>query len=228
MLIATSLVAAVFASPAFGAGAAAPVAAAYASMPPLIVNVSAAPNISASLVSCVLAETDAVWRGSGVRFVWRRVGHDAVPPARTIEAGFYLPSMLRVVIGNETMPALEAKLPLGWIRFDDGEMPEHEIHLSYPNVGQLMAAARDVIGNVSQMPVSQREFLTGRALGRVLAHELGHYLLASKVHTKRGLMKGSRSAIELFELDARDFQIDPAQRQVMAARLRRESLIVSR
>ena len=63
---------------------------------------------------------------------------------------------------------------------------------------------------------------------RVLAHELGHYLLASKVHTKQGLLKASRTAGELFAPEARGFQLDPSQRQAMAARLRRETLVVSR
>ena len=91
-----------------------------------------------------------------------------------------------------------------------------------------MGDAREVVGVVEQMTLSQREILSARALGRVLAHELGHYLLASKTHTKRGLLKASRTAAELFAIEARGFQIDPSQRQLMAARLRRESLIVSR
>ena len=218
MLIATSLVAALFASPAFAA--AAPIATAYASVPPIIVSVSSAPNIPESLIARVLAETDALWRGSGFAFVWRRAAREVVPYARTSETGPSLPSTLRVVIGNETKPSREGSLPLGWITFDDAETPEQEIYLSYASVGQLMDAARGVVGVVDQMPLTQREILSARALGRVLAHELGHYLLASKIHTKRGLMKASRTAGELFAPEGRGFQIDPSQRQVMAARLR--------
>jgi hypothetical protein len=226
MLIATSLVAALFASPSFAAGAAAPVTTAYTSVPPMIVNVSSAPNISASLVSRVLAETDAIWRGSGFTFVWRRATPGVVPDARTSEAGPYMPSALRVVIGNETRPSRDGSLPLGWIRFDDAT-PEQEIYLSDASVGQLMVNARGVVGQVEQMPLIQREILSARALGRVLAHELGHYLLASKIHTRRGLLKATRTAVELFAVEGRGFQIDPSQRQVMAARLRRESELVA-
>jgi hypothetical protein len=225
MLIVTSLVAALFASPS-AAGAAAPVTTAYTSIPPMIVNVSSAPDIAASLVSRVLTETDAVWRGSGFTFVWRRAAREVVPYARTSEAGPALPSTLRVVIGNETGPPRNDALPLGWIKFDDAATPEQEIYLSYANVRKLMGDAREVIGLIEQMPLSQREILSARALGRVLAHELGHYLLASKIHTKNGLMKARRTAGELFAAEGRGFQIDPSQRQVMAARLRRESLVV--
>jgi hypothetical protein len=78
------------------------------------------------------------------------------------------------------------------------------------------------------MPVMQRETLLGRAMGRALAHELGHYLLASKVHTQRGLMKPIMTAFELFMPDASAFRIDPAQRRTVAARLRGEPLVASR
>jgi hypothetical protein len=70
--------------------------------------------------------------------------------------------------------------------------------------------------------------LLGRAMGRALAHEIGHYLLASKLHTARGLMQASHTASEFFGADRRSFAIDAAQRQAVAARLRQAPLVVSR
>ena len=67
-----------------------------------------------------------------------------------------------------------------------------------------------------------------RAMGRALAHELGHYLLASKAHTQRGLMKPVMTAVELFMPDASVFRIDPAQRRAVAARLRGDAMVASR
>ncbi|PYR20909.1 MAG: hypothetical protein DMF94_10110 [Acidobacteria bacterium] len=227
MLIATSLAAALYASHAFAASGTAPGITAFTSVPPMIVDVVSAPDISASLVSSVLAETDAVWRGSGFTFVWRRATREVDPYASGNEAGPYPAATLRVVIGNETLPMRDGRLPLGWIRFDDAA-PGQEIYLSYANVDRLMAVAQEVVGLLSQMPLKQREILSARAMGRALAHELGHYLLASKIHTEHGLMKASRSARELFAAESRGFQIDPLQRRVMAVRLRRESLVVSR
>ena len=78
------------------------------------------------------------------------------------------------------------------------------------------------------MPIVQRETLLARAMGRALAHELGHYLLASKVHTNRGLMKAILNAAELFTSDVRGLRIDPAQGQAIVARLRGEPLVASR
>ena len=223
----TSLAAALFASPSFTAGVAAPATSTSMSVPPMIVLVSSASNVSASLVSRVLAETDAVWRSSGLTFLWRRLPREVIPLQWTGRAAPSLPPTLRVVIGNETQPLHDGSRPLGWIKFDN-MTPEQEIYLSYAAVGQLMASAREVIGFVERMPLIQREILSARAMGRALAHELGHYLLASKIHTKGGLMKASWSSGELFATEPRGFQLDPSQWQVIAARLRRESLVVSR
>ena len=91
-----------------------------------------------------------------------------------------------------------------------------------------MDDARAVVGIVAQMPIAQRETLLARAMGRALAHELGHYLLASKAHTERGLMKAIPTAVELFMPDSRPFRIDPAQRRAVQARFRGEPLVASR
>jgi hypothetical protein len=91
-----------------------------------------------------------------------------------------------------------------------------------------MDMARAVVGVVAQMPIAPREILLARAMGRALAHEIGHYLLASKVHTQRGLLKASRTASELFSVERAGFKIDPSQQQQIAARLRGESLVVRR
>jgi len=67
-----------------------------------------------------------------------------------------------------------------------------------------------------------------RAIGRALAHELGHYFLASKEHTKNGLMKAHRTATEFFGPDERPFKLDGEQRSLITARLAQEAVVVSR
>jgi hypothetical protein len=100
--------------------------------------------------------------------------------------------------------------------------------LSYKNAKTLMTASRVVIGDFDQMPLVRREVLLARAMGRALAHELAHYLLASKVHTKRGLLKASRTAGELFAAERNGFRIDVWQRQAIAARLTGEQPVAAR
>ena len=224
MLIVTVVAAALFTPTASAAGAAAP---ASAAIPPITINVSTTADVSPSLVARLLAETDAVWRSSGVTFVWQRAARVVVPYARASETGPYVPRTLRLTIGDNRGPALEGRLPLGWIIFDDVAAPEQEIYLSHANAQQLATAVRDSGGGVDQMPISQRETLLARAMGRALAHELGHYLLASKAHTQEGLMKAHLTAAELFSPDTNRLRIEPAQRRTIAARLRGDTMVAS-
>ena len=225
MLIATTVASVLFTSITSAAGAP---AASSPAIPPMIVHVSAAPGISPELLKAVLAETDAIWRSSGVTFIWRNAPQVAASFAAASEIVPYVPNTLRLMIGESRGVGREGRLPLGWIVFSDGTVPEQEIYLSHANARAMMEDARGVIGIVDQMPVMQRETLLARAMGRALAHELGHYLLASKIHTQRGLMKATMTAVELFMPDAGGFRIEPAQRRAVAARLRGEPMVASR
>jgi len=80
--------------------------------------------------------------------------------------------------------------PLGWILFIAPDAPEPIIHLSRGNALNLMA----ITLGIREMPLVLQDSLIGRALGRALAHEIGHYLFGSTAHTPQGLMQGVRSA----------------------------------
>lgn len=230
MLIATGLAAALLAAASFvpESGAAPAGSASSPAAPPVVVNVFAEPDVSATLVSRLLAEASAIRRASGFEFVWQHVARDPVPYERRTATGPSHPSTLRIVIGDHRSPSRGDRWPLGWIVFDDEHEPQPEIHLSYVNARALMESARGVVGVINQMPSAQRELLLARAMGRALAHELGHYLLASKVHTERGLLKANRTAAELFATSSHGFQLDQLQRRQIAARIGGESFVASR
>ena len=186
----------------------------------MTVDVTAAPNVSPALVTRLLAETDAVWRASGLTFVWRMAPGEARPDAGIAEAGPCTAAALHVVIGGETGVRQENRIQLGWIVFDDEHTPERQIYLSYENAERYLLASQGIVGVASQMTIAQRRTLLGRLMGRALAHELGHYLLASKVHTPRGLMQATRTASDFFSIDRGGFDLDTAQRLAIASRLR--------
>ena len=54
--------------------------------------------------------------------------------------------------------------------------------------------------------------LVGRALGRALAHELGHYVLQTKAHSTRGLMRASWPSGAFLSPDDRLFTLSPSER----------------
>ena len=229
MLIATGLAAALIAAASFVPDPSeAPADSGPTFAPPVVVNVVAGPSVSPTLVTNLLAEASAIWRPSGIDIVWQRVAPEVLPYAKLREAGPPPSSTLRVVIGDDPGVTRNAITPLGWIVFDGEHEPQREIYVSHANAKALMASARGVVGIIEQMPPAQRERLLGRAMGRVLAHELGHFLLASKVHTARGLLKAQRTTAELFTPERGGFKIDASQRQQIAARLRGNSVVVSR
>jgi hypothetical protein len=210
MLIATAAAAALVAT-SLAAGAMAPVT--MPAPPPIVVTVSVADDVPPSLVALTVAEAEAIFRTAGISFIWR-----FGPPALTT---------LTVAIGNERGVRQGTVTALGWIVFEDGR-PDQQIYLSYANAQQFLFDARAVVGNVLTMPNAEKEMMLGRTMGRALAHELGHYLLASKVHTQKGLMKAVRSAQEFFSSDRRRFQLEPVQRLQIATRLRADEVIASR
>jgi hypothetical protein len=208
MLIVTSAVAALLAAAPLPSSSLLP-------PPPMIVNVTVDANLSASLVARMLDEATSIWSLAGLPVVWQRTPNR---PRGTIT----------VKVGSERGSSTDGALPLGWIRFDDVQTPEPQIYVSDANARALLAEWGGSTMGIHRMPVLQQEVLLARAMGRALAHELGHYLLASKAHTRRGLMRTDRSANDFFTTTREGFTLDPAQRAQIAARFGAVGVIVSR
>ena len=60
-------------------------------------------------------------------------------------------------------------------------------------------------------PAMLHDRIIGRAVGRVMAHEIGHYLLRTSAHADRGLMRPLMTP-DLLTLPSRhDFELTPAE-----------------
>ena len=75
---------------------------------------------------------------------------------------------------------------MDWILGRGG--PGRFIVLSVRRAMELLGRAERAARRLSEMP-GMVERLLPRALGRALAHELGHYLLARRDHSRAGLMR---------------------------------------
>jgi hypothetical protein len=189
-------------------------------LPPTVISLYVAPNVPATTVTLMLREADEIWKQAGFRFIWQQGAAEVTPYARSSESGRYLPSTLHVMVDNNAgAQNTESSTALGWILFEQPDVPDQELHVSYANAQLLLQRSAEVIGGLSSMPRLQRETYLARAMGRALAHELGHYLLASKAHTARGLMQTQRSASELFSPVRVRFEIAPAQMQALVSKL---------
>jgi len=178
-------------------------------MPPLVIGVTVAADISPTLIPRVLAEAEAIWRPTGVVIVWER------------EGGMEMHApLLRVWIGDGTGRGnRDEAMPLGWIGFEDDGSPTRNIYVSHANALALMNMMAGS-SSAARMPRAERETMLGRAMGRALAHELGHYLLARRGHSEKGLMRARRTSAEFFARDATRFAIDEEQRAMVLSRLR--------
>ncbi len=207
----------------------APSASAARTLPPITVRVYVAPHVPQSTVTRLLAEAADVWRPNGITFLWVPGPEEVAPYGRSGEDGRYRPSTLRVSIDYERGdPRRDTLTPLGWIRFDQPDEPDQVIHVSYANAMSLLEGSELAVGKVSTMPRLERDVYLARAMGRALAHELGHYLLASKAHTARGLMQTGRSAGELFGRERVHFELDAAQKQLALSRLMQTMMLTRR
>jgi len=138
-------------------------------------------TFSQRLIAAAMAETADIWRPYGVDV--RAVKN---PDARRADAATLVVT---------TVNAPENGLPvhtLASIEFVGGS-PTSTIEV-YPNaVEELIARSALNRGEIAWAAAVHEHFL-GRAIGRALAHELGHYLLRSQRHTS-GLMR-ERQAID--------------------------------
>jgi hypothetical protein len=159
-------------------------------------------NVTDSLVRRICLEANAIWQSGGVAFECPRI--------RPEEANVF---PLTVTI-DEREVRRGPDGALGWIPFtSDG--PGRSIFLS-------RASAEELVRQTPGFPditVASHEMLVGRALGRALAHEVGHYLLRSKVHTLRGLMRAALSGDEFLALSRDGFALTVDQWSAVARSL---------
>lgn len=183
--------------------------------PSLVIGVTVAVDISPTLIPRVLEEAADIWRAAGFAIVWQRENGVAVrPPA------------LRVWIGGARGTQTSESLALGWIMFDDDGTPARDIYVSHANAEALLRSLKDMSAT-DRMPRAEREMLLGRAMGRALAHELGHFLLASKSHTAKGLMRARRTSSEFFSRERIRFDLEPEQRATIMRRYAPGSLLAT-
>jgi len=175
----------------------------------LPIHVHATSGIPKPMLSRALAEAAIIWRDVGVGLEWYTGG--SAPP-----------SSLQVEVGDEAGRPMDGQWPLAWITFVDG-VPDDTIHVSHANAVRLFEAA-EVVRNRREAPVAMVNELVGRAIGRALAHEIGHYLFRSTMHDARGVMGTGRSAIELFGYGRDGFLLTSAERERLSAVLQRYRL----
>jgi len=157
---------------------------------------------------------------SGVRAIWSPV-LDVLVTTPTASAPGAVDS-IRLIITNGMLDTHE-NTGLGWIGFVDGE-PQPTITVSFTAARRLADSGAWQGVALSRLPRRASHLFFQRALAAAAAHEVGHYLLRSRDHTRRGLMRAVFTVDEIMDTRASVNQLDPQA----AARLRGGLKIASR
>jgi hypothetical protein len=160
----------------------------------LHVLLTAAPELPATSRSRLMSEASDVWSRAGVELIWTDGSDGSVPPQR----------MLRVLV-----------IPR---RSGVQESPERHVLgelLGYGRPGALAVAS---INRAQQMltawrgfsigPQSLHDGQLGLVLGRVIAHEIGHYLLGTATHSRKGLMRATFESPDLMDHRSPSYDLD--------------------
>jgi len=184
------------------------------------VRASAEPRVAVRVVATT-GQDDQIVAGMFRELVstWQRCGVTVLPYAQGLEPP---PTATVSLILAPGWPPPEAAGGLGWIRFvlDPESHPAPVLMVSLAATRALVDAS-DYRGTpVAQRPSAVGRTLLARALGRAAAHELGHYLLASRAHARRGLMRARFNADELVSEDGAAFRLADSDRQALKICLR--------
>jgi hypothetical protein len=152
----------------------------------LPVELTVSTVVPAAARDALVAEAERIWRHENVHLRWNRRGIDALPA----EA-----SPLRVLVLPRPSPASD--------RWAVGEL----VPLTERRAIAIISidGARRVIDEalrVRPAHTSGADYGLGLVLGRAVAHEIGHYLLATATHSRRGLMRAAFNSWEFADLQA--------------------------
>ena len=101
---------------------------------------------------------------------------------------------------------------LGAIQFASDGAPASAIVLNFNAVSRIATSAPFMGLHPALWPSGLRDEVVARALGRALAHELGHYLLRSPHHANTGLMRARQKGSALGDPNERPFALSESDR----------------
>ena len=171
----------------------------------------------AAIVESMKDEAASIWEPYGVWFRWEATPSHA--HCAWTEASF------DVLFDQHPQPGRSSKGILGSTHLALRAIDHVPIHIDREATEELLGSAS--IGQLARL-LGRTSFGledVGRALGRVLAQEGGHVLLAVRDHQSRGLMRPTFGAEDLLEPPRRFYNLSPAE--VTRLRLRERALNVS-
>jgi hypothetical protein len=144
------------------------------------------------------AEAGTIWANAGLRLVWTfpPVPLDVSDGRTVVVVVRRGPSRPATVEAADSQGCSHPQL--GRIRFGEDGRPGNLIEVSFPALRSLVMSGSYLEKPISALPKLPQTHLLGLGLGRVVAHEIGHWLMG-RGHTRQGLMRPSFSVRDLIE-----------------------------
>jgi hypothetical protein len=145
-------------------------------------------GLSARQLQLAVDEVRKIWSDAHVGVTSGAYGEPNAPDEATIS--------LRILL--TLLPVKDdAQRTLGWVTTGADGRSAPLLLISLPAVTDAVLATEAFDMPVKRLPRGLRDRLIAQAIGRVAAHELGHYLLQHAGHHDRGLMRRRYVAAEL-------------------------------
>ena len=145
-------------------------------------------------------EAARVWAPYGVNVTLRK----GPLPVESPPVG----AVLSVRLAGLAPRAMAASSPFGSIGFVSG-LPKPLVFLHYDAISRAIAGSGALGLREGEWPTALRDRVLGRIVGRVLAHEIGHFVLRSPRHASRGLMRPIQYVAELISGNGELFGLTP-------------------
>jgi hypothetical protein len=149
----------------------------------LTIQIINAAGLTPEVIAAAKKETAAIFGPAGVRLAWTPTPGTGA----TRRVYVMLASGPMAAAGAQSVKRPQSHDTLGWVEFDADDRPGNVIRLWSDSIASLVRGGTLLNLPVGTLPAHLQEPLMGRAVGRVLAHEIGHWL-AGRAHTKDGLM----------------------------------------
>jgi hypothetical protein len=144
-----------------------------------------------------LAEAAKIWIPAGLRLAW------TAPPTSfgAADPGTVILIVRRAQSRRSGAGSVHSRAvpdpPLGWVLFD-GDDKRGFIEVSLDAITSVVMRGVYQNRSVADLPRRAQTDLLGRGLGRVIAHEIGHWRMGRE-HAREGLMKESFNPQDLID-----------------------------
>lgn len=169
-------------------------------------------RLSALQLQLAMDEVRKIWSDAGVVVTSGRYGE---PARQNAEATI----SLRILLTPPPVKNAGERI-LAWVAAAGTGRTAPLLFVSMPAVTETVRGAEAFALPVSRLTPALRDRLIAQALGRVTAHELGHYLLQNAGHQTRGLMRPRYSANELVGDWLKPFKVPRAEQMAVRQEIR--------